>query len=90
MPELDAILVTLPVVVNEIPDDEEPLVLYMQRVPNENGASWFCFYSAEDDGEMVNGTLSGAGQTLIEALGDLLHNYQNDFKQWQKDNRRHG
>lgn len=87
MPKLDDILSTLPVIVNELPNDEEPLVLYMQRTPNTNGASWFCFYSAEDDGVMVNGTLTGAGQTLVDALGDLLHNYQTDFKQWQKDNK---
>jgi len=79
---LDNILTTLPVVIYETSNDEEPLILYMRRVPNINGASWFCFYSSEDDGEMVNGTLTGAGQTLDEALADLLHNYSIDFKQW--------
>jgi len=81
------ILNELPVTVVEDPAfDDTELVLYIQRLKNgESGESFFCFYAPDDDGDMVNGTLSGAGLTMVEALNELLHNYKTEYPKWLAD-----
>lgn len=83
------ILNELPVTVVELPDfDDTELVLHIQRLKSgEDDESYFAYYADPEDGTYENGTLTGAGKTLVEALNDLLHNYQTDFKQWQTDNK---
>lgn len=88
------ILNELPVTVVELPNfDDTELVLHIQRLKDgadsegEEDVSWFAYYADPEDGTYENGTLTGAGKTLVEALNELLHNYQTDFKQWQEDNK---
>lgn len=83
--KLNRLMSELPEYVIEI-DDDEKLYLYIQRSTDSAGTiCWLAFYSAEDDGQVANGLLTGASTSLILALEELLHSYNTDFKKWKEE-----